>query len=198
MLRATTNVLAPEELVGTRMLERLTQLAPVGLFDAYVKVMETDEPLELDDFAHPGRRGGEPEQRRFDLRALRAGELLVLTWRDVTERDRVEAEHARLATIVRLVRGRDHVARRAICGSRPGTGGAEEVYGYSSEEILGKSSDVLIPADATPESRGLRERTVAGGKVQRYETQRLHKDGTLIDVAITAFAQIDAAGVPPA
>jgi hypothetical protein len=79
------NVLAREELVGTRMLGRLTQLAPVGLFGAYVAVVETNDPLALDDYAQPEGRGGEPDRRFFDLRALTAGELLVLTWRDVTE-----------------------------------------------------------------------------------------------------------------
>ena len=73
------NVLAREELVGMRMLERSTQLAPVGLFNAYVKVIETSEPLALDDFAQPSRRGGELDQRFFDVRALSTGDLLVLT-----------------------------------------------------------------------------------------------------------------------
>ena len=42
--------------------------------------------------------------------------------------------------------------------------GAEAIYGYAPEEVLGKSSDLLIPADATGESRGLRGRSVAGGR----------------------------------
>ncbi len=187
------NVLAREELVGMRMLERSTQLAPVGLFNAYVKVIETSEPLALDDFAQPSRRGGELDQRFFDVRALSTGDLLVLTWRDVTRRDRAAAEQARLAEIVRssddAIVSLDAELRVTSWNS-----GAEAIYGYSSDEILGVSSDVLIPPDATPESRGLRQQTVAGGTVHRYETQRLHKDGTRIDVAITAFVQIDAAG----
>jgi PAS domain S-box-containing protein len=188
-----TNVLGREELVGMRMLGRVTQLAPVGLFDEYVTVVETGEPLALDDFAQPNRRGGEPDPRRFDVRALMAGELLVLTWRDVTERDRAEADHARLATIVRssydAIISVDADLRIASWNS-----GAEALYGYDAEEVLGRSGDVLIPPDATIESRGLRERMVTGGDVRRYETQRLHKDGTLIDVEITAFALTDAAG----
>ncbi len=190
-----TNVIAREQLIGTRMLERRIHLAPVGLFDAYVTVMETDKPLALDDFAQPSRRGGDPGRRFFDLRALKAGELLVLTWRDVTDRDRVDAERERLATIVRssedAIMSLDSDLRITTWNRA-----AEHVYGYSSKEILGKSSDILIPADATPESRGLREQAVAGRKVQRYETRRLHKDGSLIDVAITAFAQTDSAGDP--
>jgi PAS domain S-box-containing protein len=187
------NVLGREELVGLRVLERVTQLAPVGLFDEYVTVIETGEPLVLDDFAQPNRRGGEPDHRCFDVRALRAGELLVLTWRDVTERDRAEVDHARLATIVRS----SYDAIISVGADRRITswnGGAEALYGYDAEEVLGSSGDVLIPPDATLESRELRERIVTGGDVRRYETQRLHKNGTLIDVEITAFALTDAAG----
>ena len=188
-----TNVLAREELVGMRVLERVTQLAPVGLFDAYVTVFETGESLALDDFAQPNRRGGEPDQRFFDVRALKAGELLVLTWREVTERDRQDVERARLAAIVRssydAIVTLDAGLRIVSWNS-----GAETLYGYAAQEVLGESSDVLIPSTATLESRGLRERMVAGGDVRRYETQRVHKDGTLIDVAITAVVLIDAAG----
>ncbi len=36
---------------------------------------------------------------------------------------------------------------------------------------------------------------MAGGKVHRYQTERLHKDGTMIEVEITAFIQVDATGV---
>jgi PAS domain S-box-containing protein len=187
--------LSREQLIGTRMLARRIHLAPVGLFDAYVTAMESDRPLALNDFAQPSRTEGDPDRGFFDLRALKAGELLVLTWRDVTERDRVDVEHARLAKIVRS----SEDAIMSLDGDLRITSwnrAAEEVYGYSSAEILGKPSDVLIPADATPESRGLRAQAVAGGKVQRYETRRLHKDGSLIDVAITAFAQTDSAGDP--
>jgi PAS domain S-box-containing protein len=189
------NGVAREQLIGTRMLDRRIHLAPVGLFDAYVTVMVTDKPLALDDFAQPSRRGGDPDRHFFDLRALKAGELLVLTWRDVTERDRVDVDYARLAKIVRssedAIMSLDRDLRITTWNH-----GAEDVFGYSPEEILGRPSDVLIPADATSESRGLREQAVAGGNVQRYETQRLHKDGSLIDVAITAFAQTDSAGDP--
>jgi PAS domain S-box-containing protein len=189
------NVLAREELRGMRMLERTTQLAPVGLFTAYATVIKTGKSLALDDFAQPNRRGGESGPRFFDVRALRAGELLVLTWREVTERDRDQAERARLAEIVRSSDDAI-VSLDADLVITTWNSGAEAVFGYSSEEVLGESSDVLIPPDATPESRGLREQTVAGAKVQRYETQRLHKDGTLVDVAITAFPQSE--GIEPA
>jgi len=188
-----TNMVAREELVGMRVLERFTQLAPVGLFDAYAAVIETSDPLALNDFAQPHAPRDEPDQRFFDVRALKAGELLVLTWRDVTERDRAESERAQLSAIVRS----SHDAIVSLDTDLRITGwnrGAEAIYGYTSEDVLGTSSAILIPPDATVESRELRGRIVAGGEVQRYETQRLHKDGTPIDVAITAFALFDAGG----
>jgi PAS domain S-box-containing protein len=194
------NAVARDDLVGQHVLARVTQLPPVGLIDAYVAVMETSQPLAIDDFAERTERDGETDPRYFDVRALRAGKLLVVTWRDVTERDRAEvacaelaAEHAALAAIV----GSSHDAIVSIDADlriASWNRGAEAIYGYTAEEVLGKSSDILIPLDATLESRGLRERMVAGGEVQRFETQRLHKDGTLIDVEITAFAVVDAAG----
>jgi PAS domain S-box-containing protein len=111
----------------------------------------------------------------------------------MSDRSRVAAEHAQLAEIVRS----SHDAIVSIDTElriRSWNSGAEAMYGYCAEEVIGQSSDLLVPPDATLESRGLRERLTAGGAVHRYETKRLRKDGTLIDVAITGFPLLDAAG----
>ena len=148
------NVLWREELVGTRMLERLTQLAPVGLADAYINVFHTGEPLVLHDFAQPNRRAGEPGLRFFDVRALKAGDLLLLTWRDVTVRDRDAAERARLVAIVRssddAIVSLDGELRITAWNS-----GAERIYGYAAKEVLGASIDMLIPTDGAGHDAGV-------------------------------------------
>jgi PAS domain S-box-containing protein len=125
---------------------------------------------------------------------------IVSRW-DVTQRGASQTEGARLDAIERarldaIVRASYDaiVSLDADLRIVSWNGGAEAIYGYTSEEVLGTSSDVLIPPGATRESRGLREATVAGDGVQRYETQRLHKDGSLIDVEITAFTDIDCGG----
>ena len=76
----------------------------------------------------------------------------MLSWRDVTERDRIDAEHTRLASIVRIS---DDAIMSLDADMRitSWNGGAEAIFGYSAEEILGKSRDVLIPADAPRESQ---------------------------------------------
>jgi PAS domain S-box-containing protein len=144
-------------------------------------------------------RDQEEERRSLEVakRVSREGRQRFRTSADTLidpfERDRAEAERARLDAIVRS--SYDAIvsldADLLITGWN---GGAETIYGYSSEEVLGKSSDVLIPPDATLESRGLREATAGGENVRQYETQRLHKDGSLIDVEITAFGVVDRAG----
>jgi PAS domain S-box-containing protein len=88
------SVLGREELVGSRMLGRVTQLAPAGLFDAYATVVQSSEPLTLEGFTDAW--GPEADRRVFDVWAYKAGELLVLTWRDVTERDPTEPERDQL------------------------------------------------------------------------------------------------------
>jgi len=100
-----TEVLGRKELVGRRVLELFEQIGAGGLFDRCASVAETGEPLALDDFTYPGPWGAQANRRFFDLRASKAGELLVLTWRDVTERHRAAWELRRLAAIVNLAEG---------------------------------------------------------------------------------------------
>jgi PAS domain-containing protein len=89
--------LTRENLVGLRMLARVTQLAPAGLFDAYATVVETGGPLALKGFTDAW--APQADRRLFDVWARRAGDLLVLTWREVTERVRTEPEIDQLAPV---------------------------------------------------------------------------------------------------
>jgi diguanylate cyclase (GGDEF)-like protein/PAS domain S-box-containing protein len=63
---------------------------------------------------------------------------------------------------------------------------AEHLLGYSCQEILGRPLDLLIPEGGYAESVEIRRRALNQGFVrQGFETQRLHKDGTLVPVALT-------------
>jgi PAS domain S-box-containing protein len=63
--------------------------------------------------------------------------------------------------------------------------GAEQTYGYSAEEILGKNVSVLEPEDLKGEIKQLIEKVKQREKIQRYRTFRLKKDGTVINVSVT-------------
>jgi PAS domain S-box-containing protein len=72
--------------------------------------------------------------------------------------------------------------------------GAEQVYGYSAEEILGKDVSILEPVNLKEKIKQLNEKIKQGERIQNYETFRLRKDGKLITVSITLSPVFDASG----
>jgi PAS domain S-box-containing protein len=72
--------------------------------------------------------------------------------------------------------------------------GAEELFGYAPDEIVGKSVSVLIPADRQDEEPKILERVGRGEHVQHYETVRLRKDGRCFPVSLSVSPIIDAGG----
>ncbi|HVF66737.1 MAG TPA: PAS domain S-box protein [Pyrinomonadaceae bacterium] len=63
--------------------------------------------------------------------------------------------------------------------------GAERIFGYKSDEIVGKHVTVLIPEDHIDEEPAILSRLRAGDRIEHYETIRRRKDGTLIDISLT-------------
>ena len=72
--------------------------------------------------------------------------------------------------------------------------GAEQIYGYSAEEVVGKDISILEPANLKGEIRQLIEKIKQGKKIQNYETLRLKKDGTLINVSVTLSSIFNESG----
>ena len=63
--------------------------------------------------------------------------------------------------------------------------GAEHVFGYKLEEIIGKPVTILIPSDHENEEPAILERIRSGERIDHYETIRLRKDGTPRDMSLT-------------
>ena len=72
--------------------------------------------------------------------------------------------------------------------------GAIELYGYSGEEAIGRHVALLIPADRQPEEAVMRERIVRGERVQQFETVRVRKDGSPVQVSLTMSPILDEHG----
>jgi PAS domain S-box-containing protein len=72
--------------------------------------------------------------------------------------------------------------------------GAERLYGYSAEEVIGKSVAILIPPEYQDEEYAIFARVWRGDRIEHYETVHQHKDGHLIDVSLTVSPTRDAEG----
>ena len=113
---------------------------------------------------------------------------------------------ALLALWLRLARGkesqRQEQARRAaivdasddaVIGATPTgivtdwNGGAERLFGFVAAEALGRRmTELLLPSERTTEGNTILAQLARGERVATFETTRMHRDGRLIDVAITA------------
>jgi diguanylate cyclase (GGDEF)-like protein/PAS domain S-box-containing protein len=90
------NRLSRDQLLSTSLLELLPGHADTGLFDAYARVVETGEPLSLDDDPYASELT-DGQTRWFDNRLVKVGDGLSFTWRDVTDRVRLRQRLTREA-----------------------------------------------------------------------------------------------------
>jgi diguanylate cyclase (GGDEF)-like protein/PAS domain S-box-containing protein len=72
--------------------------------------------------------------------------------------------------------------------------GAERLLGYAAEEIIGKPVALLVPPDGAAEQREILARVRAGERLHGIETQRVHRDGSRVDVSLAVSAIRDAQG----
>jgi PAS domain S-box-containing protein len=71
---------------------------------------------------------------------------------------------------------------------------AERLFGYTAEEVIGRPISILAPPDRENEMPANLERIRRGEKVDRYETVRRRKDGSLVDVSLTVSPIRDESG----
>jgi PAS domain S-box-containing protein len=113
---------------------------------------------------------------------------------DISARQRAEAAHERLAAIVES--SDDAIISMSLEGTVTSWNrGAEQLFGYSPDEAVGASMQMLIPG-RLPESECTVRRQVHGDtRVNHFETVRLRKDGSEVDVSVRQSPIRNSAGV---
>jgi PAS domain S-box-containing protein len=120
---------------------------------------------------------------------LGAVDILV----DITERKQAEQSQALLAAIVES--SDDAIISKGLDGTiQTWNAGATRIYGYTADEVIGKPIRMLIPNDRQNEEDEILERLRHGERIEHYETIRLRKDGTLVDITVTISPIRDASG----
>ena len=112
---------------------------------------------------------------------------------DITGRKKSETLQAKLAAIVNssndAIIGKDMDAMITSWND-----GATRMYGYTAEEAIGEPIYLIVPPERTDEIEGIMEGLKSGKQIRHYETQRVRKDGQLIDVSLTVSPIKNAAG----
>src|SRR5579862_3314796 len=132
------------------------------------------------------------DARPFSL-SSRSRPMILLSFHDVTMRKQAEAANARLSAIVQS--SNDAILSMDLNGIITSWNqGAGRIFGYTSDETIGKPVTILVPADRADEEPAILERIRRGDRTDHYETVRRHKDGSLIEISLTVSPVIDERG----
>ena len=128
------------------------------------------------------------------ITVLRGNEPVFTAYlRDITDRARGEEASRLLAAIIES--SDDAIVSKDLNGIITSwNAGAERLFGYKPEEIIGKSILTLIPPDRHTEEPGIIERIRRGQRIDHYETIRRRKDGSLFNISVTVSPLRDKTG----
>ena len=132
---------------------------------------------------------------RFYLRRSKSAELdgLLVSVVDTTERWKANSLAGHLAAIVKY--SDDAILSKDLNGIITSWNrGAERLFGYTSEETIGRSVTLLIPQGMTDEEPGILDRIRRGEAIDHYQTVRVRKDGSLVNVSLCVSPVLDADG----
>jgi PAS domain S-box-containing protein len=112
---------------------------------------------------------------------------------DITERKLAEEASAQLVAIVNF--SNDAIIGKDLHSVVTSWNiGAEKIFGYSADEMIGHSITRLIPLDRQEEEQQIIERITRGETMEHFDTLRVAKDGRLIDVSVTVSPIKDKTG----
>jgi PAS domain S-box-containing protein len=130
-------------------------------------------------------RPSDPELHRLDLYARQAADFI--------ERKGAEAARAMLAAIVES--SDDAIISKGLDGIITSWNqSAERLFGYTAAEAVGQPITMLIPPERLEEEPRILEQLTRGERVDHFETIRMRKDGSRLDLSLTISPVKDAEG----
>src|ERR1041384_3132506 len=150
----------------------LREGAVVGLANHTILISRDGTEIPIDDSAAPIRQGDGPVLG------------VALVFRDVTEQRAAQRAQARLAAIVEFS-GDAIITKNLNSIIQTWNIGAERLFGYTAEEVIGKPVTIIFPGERLNEEDAILEKLRRGQVVERLETIRLAKDGRRIPVSVS-------------
>jgi len=167
-----------KELLGKVIWEVFPNARQTHLFKMFHEAIDQMSPkhFEVGSVLAPGTW--------FEVHAYPNRHGLNVYLRDITERKAADVTSHLLASIVES--SEDAIVSKDLNGVISSWNkGAERIFGYSADEVIGKHIEILIPLDRLDEEPVILRRIRSGRSVQHYETIRRRKDGELIDISLT-------------
>jgi two-component system, cell cycle sensor histidine kinase and response regulator CckA len=113
--------------------------------------------------------------------------------RDITARQQTHETLARLAAIVTT--SDDAILSTSLDGIvLTWNAGAERLYGYSASDMIGQNMSLFVPTDKLGELLSIFQRVSVGERVDSFETQRMRRDGSRVDISLTVSPITDPNG----
>ena len=150
----------------------LREGAVVGLANHTILIARDGREIPIDDSAAPIRQGDGPVLG------------VALVFRDVTEQRAAQRVQARLAAIVEFS-GDAIITKNLDSIIQTWNVGAERLFGYTAEEVIGKPVTIIFPNDRLNEEDAILEKLRRGQAEERFETVRVAKDGRRIPVSVS-------------
>jgi PAS domain S-box-containing protein len=127
----------------------------------------------------------------FDASGALVGAVNMLM--DLTDRKRADSYEQRLGAIIES--SDDAIVSKNLNGIITSwNSGAERLFGYAADEVVGQSITILIPPERYDEETMVIERIRRGERIDHYETVRRRKDGTSVDISLTVSPVRDTVG----
>lgn len=113
--------------------------------------------------------------------------------RDITDKRKAEEVQARLAAIVES--SEDAIIAKSLDGIvTHWNRAAERLLGYTAEEMIGKPIFKVVPPDHPEDVTRILNTIKRGERIKHFETVRVHKNGTRVDVSLSVSPILDASG----
>ncbi len=132
------------------------------------------------------RRDGSEFPVELSVSPLKTGDVVTFCGfiTDITERKQVEAARAQFAAIVES--SDDAIISKTLEGVITSWNpGAEKLFGYSAQEVIGKPMLTLFPPELVSEEPAILARISRGESLDHFETVRVRKDRQRIDLSVT-------------
>jgi PAS domain S-box-containing protein len=172
-----THPLGLEKTLGEVIWDIHPEMKGTIFWDKYHEAMETRTVVEIESYYSP-------MDIWFSVNVYPSEDGLTIFYKNITGIKKFQEQQALFATIVNSTD--DAIISKTLDGKITSWNpGAEKLFKYTSEEIIGHHITTIIPVSLIKEENELLEKIKKGETIHQYETERVRKDGKVITVSLT-------------